>query len=52
MTIEKLRKKLQEKIDDLKDKYGTIPENEFLERANILGKINGLLTALNMSYDE
>ena len=50
MTIEELRKKLQEKIDVLKDKYETIPENEIVERANVLGKINGLLTASIISY--
>ena len=52
MTIKELREKLQKEIDSLKQKYETIPENDHTERANILGKINGLLTACILSYGD
>lgn len=52
MTIQKLRETLQKKVDELKTKYETISENDVVERANILGQINGLLTACILSYGE
>ena len=50
MTMKELREKLHKEIDKLNAKYETIPENEIVERANVLGKINGLLTASIISY--
>lgn len=48
--MKELREKLHKEIDELNAKYETIPENEIVERANVLGKINGLLTASIISY--
>ena len=50
MTMEELRIKLQKEIDSLKEKYETISENDYVERATILGKISGLLTACICTY--
>ena len=52
MTIQELRIKIQKEVDELNAKYETIPEDEHIERANILGKINGLLTAGILSYGD
>lgn len=52
MSIKELRIKLQKEIDALKLKYESIDEKDHVERANVLGKINGLLTACILSYGD
>lgn len=52
MTMQELREKLQKEIDELKEKYNAVSENDYLEKGIILGKINGLLTASILSFGE
>lgn len=52
MTMKELREKLQKEIDTLKEKLNNTPENEHVERASLLGKIGGLLTACILSYGD
>lgn len=52
MTMQELRAKINKEIEELNAKYETIPENDIVERANVLGKINGLLTASILSFGE
>ena len=52
MTMQELRAKINKEIDELNAKYDALSEDDIVERANILGKINGLLTASILSYGE
>ena len=52
MTMKELRDKIHKEIDELYKRYYALPEIEYLERATILGRINGLLTACILSYGD
>ena len=45
MNRQEFINQLQARIDQEKANYQTIPDDKFLDRANSLGKINGLLQA-------
>ena len=45
MNRQEFINQLKARIDQEKANYQTIPDNKFLERANSLGRINGLLQA-------
>ena len=51
MDKKEYQKRLQEEIDSLKEQYNKLPENDYVERGSVLGKINGLLTAKILSYE-
>lgn len=52
MTMKKLREKIQKQVDELNAQYEKLPKDDYVERSNVLGKINGLLTASILSYGE
>ena len=51
MNKYEFRQRIQEEIETLEREYASIPECDYVERANVLGKINGLLTAKLISYN-
>ena len=50
MTMKELRAKIQKQVDELNAKYETLDKSDYIERANVLGRINGLLQASLMSF--
>ena len=52
MTMQELREKIQKQVDELNAEYETLPQDDYIERANVLGKINGLLNASILTYGD
>ena len=51
MTKQELLNQIQKDIDELQEYLTKVDEKDYIEKGNILGKINGLLTAKLYVYD-